>query len=65
MGGGGANGQVQLESGAKGGAMRLTGRLQPRGIEVDSALQAFNRRSIVAGKASGETTLSAKRRHRR
>ena len=59
VGGGAANGQVQLESGAKGGAMRLSGKLQPRGIEVDSALQAFNRRSIVAGKASGETTLSA------
>ena len=58
VGGGSANGQAQLDSGAS-GAMRLTGKLQPRGIEVDSALQAFNRRSIVAGKASGETTLSA------
>ena len=57
-GGGTANGQVQLESGA-GGAMRLTGKLQPRGIEVYTALHAFNRRSIIAGKASGETTLSA------
>ena len=58
VGGGSANGQVQLQPDAQ-GAMRLTGKLQPRGIEVDSALQAFNRRSIVAGKPSGETTLSA------
>ena len=58
VGSGTAHGQVQLQSGAQ-GAMRLTGKLQPRGIEVDSALQAFNRRSIIAGKASGETTLSA------
>ena len=57
-GGGTANGQVELKSGAA-GAMRLTGKLQPRGIEVYTALHAFNRRSIVAGKASGETTLSA------
>ena len=59
VGGGTANGQVQLASGS-GDAMRLTGKLEPRGIELYSTLHAFNRRSIVAGKASGETTLSAK-----
>ena len=59
VGGGTANGQIQLASGS-GDAMRLTGKLEPRGIELYSTLHAFNRRSIVAGKASGETTLSAK-----
>ena len=59
VGGGSANGQVELASGS-GDALRLTGKLQPRGIELYSTLHAFNRRSIVAGKASGETTLSAK-----
>lgn len=39
--------------------LRLTGKLQPRNIEAASALEAFKRRSIVAGKVSGETTLSA------
>jgi len=58
LGGGSADGWVQLDSGAQ-GALRLTGRLQPRGIEVASALRAFNRRAIVSGSASGETVLSA------
>jgi uncharacterized protein involved in outer membrane biogenesis len=40
--------------------MRLTGQLQPRGIEVVSAMQAFNHRSVMAGTASGDTTLSAR-----
>ena len=59
VGGGSANGQIQFGSGS-GDAMRLTGKLRPRGIELYSALHAFNHRSIVTGKASGETTLSAK-----
>ena len=58
LGGGTVNGQAQLQTEGQGG-LRLTGKLQPRGIEVVSALQAFNRRSIIAGKASGDTTLSA------
>jgi uncharacterized protein involved in outer membrane biogenesis len=33
--------------------------LQPRGIEVASALSAFNHTPILSGKASGDTTLSA------
>jgi hypothetical protein len=58
MGGGTANGQIQLQTSDKGG-MRLTGKLQPSGIEVASSLEAFNIRPIIEGKASGETTLSA------
>jgi len=56
--GGTSNGNPQLES-LVGGGLRLAGKLQPRGVEVDSALRAFNRRSIIAGKASGDTVLSA------
>ena len=58
LGGGTVNGQVQLQPGAKGG-LQLAGKLQPRNIEVDGALQAFHRRSIVAGRASGHIVLSA------
>jgi uncharacterized protein involved in outer membrane biogenesis len=58
VGGGSANGEVRLESRAN-GRMHLEGTLKPQGIEVESMLTAFNRRSVIAGKASGETTLSA------
>ena len=58
VGGGTANGEVQLQAGADGG-LRLAGKLQPRNIDIASALQAFNRRSIVSGKASGDTRLLA------
>ncbi|ABM35400.1 AsmA family protein [Polaromonas naphthalenivorans] len=58
IGGGTADGELLLHTSGQGG-LRLTGQLQPRHIEVASALQAFNRRAIIAGKASGETTLSA------
>ena len=62
VGGGTAHGEVQLQTGADGG-LRLAGKLQPRNIDIASALQAFNRRSIVSGKVSGETTLSASGSH--
>ncbi|MDB5963717.1 MAG: hypothetical protein JWQ72_217, partial [Polaromonas sp.] len=58
VGGGTLNGAVQLQT-APSGRMHLSGQLQPRGIEVSSALEAFNRRPALAGKATGETTLSA------
>ena len=58
LGGGTANGWVALAPGAQGG-LTLSGRLQPRNVEVASALQAFGRRAIVSGRASGETVLSA------
>jgi uncharacterized protein involved in outer membrane biogenesis len=58
LGGGTANGEVQLETRAN-GRLHLTGALEPQGVEVSSALAAFDRRSMVSGKASGQTALSA------
>ena len=58
LGGGTAHGELQLQTRDK-GRLQLNGKLQPRGIEVASALSAFNRTPIISGKASGETTLSA------
>lgn len=58
VGGGTADGEVRLDFRA-GGRMHLEGELRPKDVEVESMLAAFNRRSIIAGKASGETTLSA------
>jgi hypothetical protein len=58
VGGGTADGELRLDFRAN-GRMHLEGTLQPRGVEVESMMAAFNRRSVVAGNASGETTLSA------
>ncbi len=58
LGGGTANGALTLTSPDKGG-LRLSGTFKPQGIEVSSALRAMNQRAVVAGKASGDTTLSA------
>lgn len=58
MGGGTAHGTMKLQT-RPNGRLHLEGSLQPKGIEVESALAAFNRRSVVAGKASGTTVLSA------
>lgn len=57
-GGGSARGQARLATAADGG-MVLTGELAPRGIEVQSLLDAFQRRSPVSGVASGQTALRA------
>lgn len=56
MGGGGGEGEVRLLI-RKDGRMHLSSQLKPRDVEVSSALQAFNRRPVLAGKASGESTL--------
>ncbi|ABE42080.1 AsmA-like C-terminal region-containing protein [Polaromonas sp. JS666] len=58
VGGGTAHGTVELQT-RPNGRFHLEGALQPKDMEVESALAAFNRRSIVAGKASGNTVLSA------
>ena len=58
LGGGTANGEVQLDT-RPNGRLRLIGTLEPQGVEVSSALAAFDRRSMVSGKASGNTRLSA------
>ena len=59
VGGGTANGEVTLKAGQD-GALVLTGQLSPRGIDVASALSSFKRHAAVQGKASGQTTLSAR-----
>ncbi|MES2951199.1 MAG: hypothetical protein V4858_21915 [Pseudomonadota bacterium] len=58
VGGGTAHGDVILKT-AEDGVMQLSGQLAPRDVEVASALGTFNRRSPVAGKAVGRTTLVA------
>ena len=58
LGGGSAHGSLQLQALAN-GQLRLSGKLQPRQVEVSAALSAFNRRPALAGSASGETTLLA------
>ena len=58
LGGGTATGDVQLKTSDK-GKLRLDGKLKLQAVEVASALDAFHRRSVVAGKAVGDTTLAA------
>ena len=58
VGGGTANGEMQLARQTN-GRLSLSGKLQVRGVEVASALQSFNRRSVLSGKAVGQTTLAA------
>jgi uncharacterized protein involved in outer membrane biogenesis len=57
-GGGTANGDLQVQT-LPNSRLRLAGKLQPKGIEVASAIAAFNRRPAIAGKATGTTSLSA------
>ena len=58
LGGGTAHGQVTLKEQGD-GRLQLSGQLEPRNIEVASAMAAFKRNSAVRGKASGRTVLSA------
>lgn len=58
IGGGTADGEVQIKTRDK-GRLRLEGSLKPQGVEVASALAAFNRRSVISGEASGDTSLLA------
>lgn len=58
LGGGTANGQISLAPG-KGELLALSGVLEPRNVEVESALAAFKRHSALQGRASGRTVLSA------
>lgn len=55
--GGSWNGSAQLER--TGERLRLTAELEPRGVDVEALLGAFHRRSVVAGRANGKTTVSA------
>ncbi|MDO9359028.1 MAG: AsmA-like C-terminal region-containing protein [Polaromonas sp.] len=58
VGGGTGDGEVQLQT-RENGRMHLEGQLKPKAVEVSNALAAFNRKSVVAGEASGDTALSA------
>jgi hypothetical protein len=58
VGGGTAHGEVQLQARAD-GRLVLAGQLQPSGVDVASAVAAFNRKPVIAGKATGNTVLSA------
>ena len=58
VGGGTGDGEVTLQTRAN-GRMHLSGQLKPHSVEVSSALAALNRRSVLSGKASGDTTLSS------
>ena len=59
LGGGTADGEVTLKT-AGDGAITLTGQLSPRNVDVEAALSGFKRRSALLGRASGQTTLSAR-----
>lgn len=58
IGGGTATGVLEL-SPQPNGRLHLAGKLKFEGVEVASAVQAFNRRAVIAGKASGVTSLKA------
>jgi uncharacterized protein involved in outer membrane biogenesis len=58
IGGGTADGEVEIKTRDK-GRLRLEGTLKPQGVEVASALAAFNRQSVISGEASGDTSLLA------
>ncbi|MDP2034651.1 MAG: AsmA-like C-terminal region-containing protein [Polaromonas sp.] len=58
IGGGTADGEVEVKTRDK-GRLRLEGTLKPQGVEVASAMAAFNRRSVISGEASGDTSLLA------
>ena len=53
-----ANGELRMQTRAN-GRLHLEGTLKPEGIDAALAVVAFNRRAVLAGKASGTTTLSA------
>ena len=53
-----AKGLVELQT-QPNGRLHLAGKLHLEGMEVASAVEAFNRRAVISGKASGVTTLTA------
>lgn len=57
LGGGTVDGEAAIDTGPD-GELKLTGTLEPRNVEVESALAAFKRNSTLQGRASGRTTLS-------
>ncbi len=57
-GGSTAKGVVEIQT-QPNGRLHLAGKLQLEGMEVASAVEAFNRRAVISGKASGVMTLTA------
>lgn len=57
-GGGTWNGVTWLET-LPSGKLRVSAELEPRQIDIESLVQAFDRRTSLAGKVSGQTTLTA------
>ena len=57
-GGGTGHGELQVQTLAN-GRLHLAGKLAPKGIEVASAVKAYNRKPVISGHASGTTILSA------
>lgn len=58
VGGGTWNGVARFET-QPGGKLQLSAELEPRQIDIESLVQAFGRHTAVAGKVSGNTTLTA------
>ncbi|PIF75951.1 hypothetical protein CLU95_3104 [Variovorax sp. 54] len=58
VGGGTWNGVSRFET-LPGGALRLSAELDPHQIDIEGLVQAFGRRTSVAGKVSGHSTLMA------
>ncbi len=58
LGGGSANGWLALDT-AQNGDLKLSGELAPKAIDVVAALAAFDRKSVIAGKAGGTTVINA------
>ncbi len=59
VGGGTAAGEARLATSDK-GELRATGELQPKGVEIAAAVQAFNRRPVISGRVSGSTALETR-----
>ncbi|MDH6167038.1 hypothetical protein M2282_002187 [Variovorax boronicumulans] len=57
VGGGTWNGVTVFEMPA-GGKLRISAELDPREVDIQGLVQAFDRRASVAGKVSGHTTLT-------
>jgi hypothetical protein len=58
VGGGTWNGVTLFETPA-GGKLRLSAELDPRQVDIEGLVQAFGRRTSVAGKVNGHSTLVA------
>ncbi|WP_454901783.1 hypothetical protein [Variovorax gossypii] len=58
LGGGTLNGVARFETLAN-GKLRVSAELDPRQVDIESLVQAFDRRTSVAGKVSGHSTLVA------